>query len=360
MIALMLGLVIVAAMGQLYSGTSQATRISDALSRLNESGRFAVDFLSSDIRMAGYLSCGAPVRGFTYLRTTVDSDAAASGEKWLYELNRIEGFAIHGFDNDVPSSLSGFDDMLDGTDAIIIRRALSDPEIDIAVQSADATSLTLTPSGHGFQPGEVLVVSSPACDQTSVFQVTGTTTDSVAHSDSSTVVPGNCTSRLFGDLDCPNLLAINKTHKAGASVSRYTVHGYYIRGGDPPALMRIRLTYPGDPMAESGTPYVKEELLPGVENLQVLYGVKSGNDASLIVDTYMTADQIEASSDVKWRDVLSVRFALLIRSREGNVRSDEAGQSYDLLDMLDEPFEPSDRHLRKTFGGVVALRNTVP
>ncbi len=248
---------------------------------------------------------------------------------------------------------------------IVIRRALPDPERPIEVlQEADNRTLDLVPSGHGFQPGEILVVSSPSCGQTSIFQVTGATDDAVVHSDSSAIVPGNCATTLVFDADCELLPAdvagnIPKV-KPGSSVTRYSVHAYYVRDSDPPVLTRVRLTYPGDPEAEAGKPYVKDELLRGVENFQVLYGIKTGKDESLIVDEYKTADQIDASSLISWRDVLSVRFALLIRSRDANVRTDETGQSYDLLEMLDEPVEPSDRYLRKTFGGVVALRNTVP
>ncbi len=360
MLALVLGLVIMAAMGQLYSGTRQTNRVSEALAGLNEKGRFAVDFLSADLRMAGYLSCGGPGRGFTNLRSTLNIANATHGEEWLYEIDRAEGFAVRGFEGSVPASVDGFDDMLDGTDAIIIRRAMPDPEHPVAVQSATATSFDLTSSDHGFQTGEILVVASPSCDQTSVFQVTGTDTDSVTHSDGLSLRPGNCTSDLFGDLDCSGTSSNNSVHEPTSSVTRFAVHAYYVRDSDPPTLMRVSLSYPGDPAAETGNPYVKDVILPDVENLQVLYGVETGADDTLIVDDYLTADEIDASTTVHWRDVLSVRFALLVRSRENNVRGDDAGQSFDLRDMLDTPYAPSDRHVRKTFGSVVALRNSIP
>ena len=49
MLALALGLVIIAALGQLYAGGKQSYVLSDAMARLDETGRFAVDFLATDI-----------------------------------------------------------------------------------------------------------------------------------------------------------------------------------------------------------------------------------------------------------------------------------------------------------------------
>ncbi len=72
--------------------------------------------------MAGYLSCGAAVRSRSaFLRSTVDSTNAATGEEWLYQL-RTDPLvdqehdplfdAIRGFDDDVPGSVDGFEDSL--------------------------------------------------------------------------------------------------------------------------------------------------------------------------------------------------------------------------------------------------------
>jgi len=55
MVALVLSLVLAAGVIQLFIGTKQTYRFYDALSRLQENGRFALDAMASDIRMAGYI-----------------------------------------------------------------------------------------------------------------------------------------------------------------------------------------------------------------------------------------------------------------------------------------------------------------
>ena len=57
MIALLLGLLITAAATQMLLTTKNAYRMQDDISRLQENGRFAVELLSHDIRMAGYMGC---------------------------------------------------------------------------------------------------------------------------------------------------------------------------------------------------------------------------------------------------------------------------------------------------------------
>lgn len=54
MVSLVLSLVLAAGMIQLFIGTKQTYRFYDALSRIQENGRFALDSMSGDIRMAGY------------------------------------------------------------------------------------------------------------------------------------------------------------------------------------------------------------------------------------------------------------------------------------------------------------------
>jgi type IV pilus assembly protein PilW len=57
MIALLIGLFIIAGTIQLFVNTKQTYRLQEALSRLQENGRFAMEFIGRDIRMAGYRAC---------------------------------------------------------------------------------------------------------------------------------------------------------------------------------------------------------------------------------------------------------------------------------------------------------------
>jgi type IV pilus assembly protein PilW len=57
MISLALGFIIVTAMIALFINSKQSYRLNDNMSRLQENARFAVQFLSRDLRMADWANC---------------------------------------------------------------------------------------------------------------------------------------------------------------------------------------------------------------------------------------------------------------------------------------------------------------
>ncbi len=57
MIALVLGIFLIAGVLQIFLGAKQSNRMLDNLSRMQENGRFAMDFISRDIREAGLIVC---------------------------------------------------------------------------------------------------------------------------------------------------------------------------------------------------------------------------------------------------------------------------------------------------------------
>jgi type IV pilus assembly protein PilW len=57
LIALLLGVFLLGGVMGIFLNTKQTYRVQDALSRLQENGRFAMDFLAKDIRMADFREC---------------------------------------------------------------------------------------------------------------------------------------------------------------------------------------------------------------------------------------------------------------------------------------------------------------
>ncbi len=57
MIAMTIGLILLAAVAQVFATSRAAYQTTDGLSRVQENGRFGMHFLTWDARMAGYLSC---------------------------------------------------------------------------------------------------------------------------------------------------------------------------------------------------------------------------------------------------------------------------------------------------------------
>lgn len=103
-----------------------------------------------------------------------------------------------------------------------------------------------------------------------------------------------------------------------------------------PALFRKTLT-------SNGT-LQREELVRGVEELQLLYGIDTTSDGA--VDRYVNADGV---SD--WRQVVSVRFWLLLRSA-----CEEPGPTIQHAYTLgDSSFNASDRYRRVVMTRSIAL-----
>ena len=60
-----LGIMLIAGVMQIFSSNSQSIRVVDASSRVQESGRTALDLLTEDIRMADYWGCMPPASSIT-------------------------------------------------------------------------------------------------------------------------------------------------------------------------------------------------------------------------------------------------------------------------------------------------------
>ena len=57
MVAMTIGLIILGAVGQIFATSSGTYVLQQDLARLQENGRFSMDFIAHDLRMAGYAGC---------------------------------------------------------------------------------------------------------------------------------------------------------------------------------------------------------------------------------------------------------------------------------------------------------------
>ena len=98
---------------------------------------------------------------------------------------------------------------------------------------------------------------------------------------------------------------------------------------------------------DSATPRVAQELVEGVENMQLSYGEDSDGDRS--IDSYKTANNI-----TDWSKVLSVRIELLLHSLEDNVANGGQRLTYN------NAIVAQDGRLRKVYTTAVSVRNRLP
>lgn len=92
------------------------------------------------------------------------------------------------------------------------------------------------------------------------------------------------------------------------------------------------------------------EIVEGVENLQVVYGVDTDNDR--IVDRYLNIDQVPAANV---RDILTVRVALMVATVK-EARSAQLGTT--TKDLIGTTVTlPNDKRLRQVYTATIRLHN---
>ena len=327
LIALAIGLFLVGGIAALYINTRSSFTYSNEVARIQETGRFALDTISRDIRMAGYNGCSRSVPTFSVVNNS-------SANPLLNITTPIQGYQ----GGDLPSELTsaGAINVSDGPDALILLGGSSSGEM--VVGSHDPVAAQIDTFAHSVKSGEFMIVTD--CSNASMFQVSAVGTNFIQHNASGT--PGNCSKFLSPPNNPSSGCAASYVYKPGSSLMRVFSNAYFI--GDSSLNNGTRSLYAMALEGTTGTP-VKRELLTNVENMQILYGVDTDGDGA--VNSYVTANNVG-----NWGQVVSVRISLLIRSTGTNVTT--AAQPYTYMDAL---VTPTDRVLRQVFSETVVARN---
>ncbi len=92
---------------------------------------------------------------------------------------------------------------------------------------------------------------------------------------------------------------------------------------------------------------VSQELVEGVENMQVYYGEDTDGDS--VANIYRKADTV-----TNWSNVVAIRIGLLVRT-PGNVDTYVDTKTYMVADTNVGPF--NDNRQRRVFSSTIELRN---
>jgi len=311
MIAMTLGLVLLGGIGYMYIGSRGAFRTTDNLSRMQENARYALDTMSRDIRMAGYVGCGnmASVRVNTIANPPVPSMTI--------------GNALIGYDGGVgwvnPTTIT----RVANTDVLSVMGAFSNGVNLTGNLAPQNANVQINGNPDGFQAGDVLVITN--CVNADVVKATNVanagTTVTFAHSNAS---------------NTGNRIGV---YGPDAFVMRINQYSYFI-GTNPagnPALYRVGL----DGNAE--------ELVENVQDMQFSYGL----DTTLptpdgAVDSY-------SKTPGNWAQVVSVTVSLLMRSPDNNLST--SAQPYTFNNVATNA---ADRRLYQVYSATVGVRNRLP
>ena len=339
MIALTIGAFLVGGILQLYVGSKKSYNTQQALMELQEVGRFSLNMMVSDIRLAGFMGCGRA--------TNVINTLNGGTTNWQYNA----ATSILGYEAGVSTFPPQFAaNVLPGTDAITITRAI--PEDRYVVQSHAPAAATITlDAAHDLQAGEILAITD--CLNTAVFQQTNgnaANTATTINNAAGASVPGNCTQGLGAPLDCSTTTGTPYQFDEDSFVLRMLSRAYYIGTGASGRSALFRLTL--DSNGVLGAPV---EIADGVVDMELVYGLDADDDGN--IDSYERANGVAAAD---WPQVLSVQINLLMESTDDRVADNP--QPYILFDGTPAslaPVVPADRRLRRVYSSTTTIRNRV-
>lgn len=366
MISLAIGLVVLGSLLVVYLGSRAAYRTGDNLARVQESGRFAIEFIAQDARMSGFMGCRS--------RNLFEDDGTLFNITRDPEIPfRRTGDGAVGYedpdsdDDDSNVDVDGVD--LDAQtkeqlkafylrgDVLAFRFAIGEAVgISKTSEPGTATITLRSDTNPPLRKGDLAVLGS--CQRALLFHVTN---DPSPGSEPGSIVLQHASSGSPGNYEKPrNAESVPAfTVAERAELRRVAVAAYFIgrNAAGRPALFR----------AAGGA---VEELIDNVENMDVVYGVDTSAEPDGIIDAYVRADQLTADPAAlnSWSRVVSARVSLLVVGPEENITTGRqtyvfgetggvAGQDGDGVANTREA--PPDGRLRHVFGATVSLRNRV-
>ena len=333
MVAMTIGLLVLAGVAQVFATGRTTYRYTDGLSRIQENGRFGMHFLTSDVRMAGYMGClpkSATITNHLNNPTDYATDLVLG--------QHINGHAYIGAGDTLadwspalPADYFADGEVLPDTDVLIVRRASDRSHHVLPPYMPTASAALHLEPDNGLRVNDIVIVAD--CQSADLFQITGPDnpglTGTLNHNtDAVSQGPGSATKNL------------SKTYQGDAEILRLTTNVYYIgTGASGGSALFVKALDRG--MLES------RELLDGIDTMQVLYG--EDDDGDSIANIYRKANQV-----TDWSKVVSVRTGLLARTPD-NADTQIDTQTYVVAGTDIAPF--NDYRHRRVFTSTIEIRN---
>ncbi len=389
MIALLIGTIMVLGLVQVFSASRTAYQLSQGIARNQENARFAIDFLTRDLRMAGHMGCvndqsllsatGGQITGGN-IRSLFLNDAnrnANNVDTLPFPLRfdvSIQGFEANGtapgderaidaapaagalgdWTPALPAALSGLG-AIAGSDIVVLRYLSAEESPITAFNPGSAPAIEYPAASGALATGGSGLFAVADCRGASVFQASAAPT-------------GVGMNVATGGLNQSNLSFIStqdgsQAYKPGsAALFRAESVAYYVRMNDSPvpepALYRARWSStPGS----GALTVVQEEMVDGIESMQLLFGRDFQTNLALpprgYVATMDTADAIGGLANAgAWRRVGAVQVGLMVRNSGERAASLQTANNRRALLEVVMP-APQDSNYRSTYETTVALRN---
>lgn len=324
MVAMIISIFLLGGVIQVYVGNKSTYNFSEAMARVQENGRFAMEMISRDLRMAGFWGCASLNSDDSSIVNNLNPDGPGYDEN------------LHDFLNS-PSVSGTENDGLNGSDSVTIRGAAPGQANVVEPYNSPTSAQIFADPGNFVEVDDIVLVTN--CYGADLFQVTnvtqgaGTTQVSVVHN-TGTASPGN-----YNPSSCNSGHCLSQTYGGESSLVKLQTIIYSIAEGTSgePALFRQVFSD-------------NQELIEGIEQLQILYGVDTDEDKT--PNQYLTSEAVTAA-DV-WSDVTTIRIMLLVVSSERASLPDDQTYTYNGANITSD-----DGRLRQVFSSTIALRNKI-
>ena len=369
MIAMTISSILMLGISNIYSSSKQAYKINDEFSELQENARLAFRFLTQDIRMAGYIGCAWATGD------NVDSTLNSSGDSDKDDFLNGFGTGLEGFDAtgtepgtsiDLANLTSGFNRTVlsnitgnhSGSDVLIVRHvdgagikiSSNKESANFWVETKGVTSFYTNSdgkkchSGIDLCAGDQLMVSD--CSKGRIFEATG-----MSYNATKGIKINHAGSGAGAELgNTPSSWGGSSTDEdewfapGDSEILKLGAYAYYVATGSSgrPTLMRL-----------NNLETVGQELVEGVENMQVLYGYDTDDDG--------IPNQYDVATLTSNTNIVSTRISLLMSTPGEIPRRNNDTKVYKMLsedNATNVQVTPDpDRRIRKVFTTTIKLRN---
>lgn len=353
MISITLGLFLMAGVVQMFVSSNTVFGTQQGLSRVQETGRLAIEFIGRDLRMASYSGCR---------NTTIQQGTSRIEDPLTNPPGN--GLGLVGLHRNFTEGLHGY---------TITSVASSGPPV--TTESTDLPNDIATDLGAAFTAtaasnSDVLVIRggnergmlvSNQNDQTQVFgysdQTTVTNNCIEGFCLNTIAVVSNCRNgRVFRVSEIPTVLAnqVTLTHADSWTITQPSIDVF--NSGTITPIHTVVYFVATSPTAGNTTPSLWQkvdnedavEILQGVERMGVQYMVKptSSNPSP----PYQVAEDV-----ISWDLVTSVQVEFVIRG--DNQFEAPSPQIYNFRGV---DITPTDRYMRKVFRSTFSLRSRNP
>lgn len=296
MIAMLLGLIVIAGVVSVFLANQQSYRTNEALGDVQDGSRIAFEMMAQDIRNAGLTGCDSSGSG--NITSVLKNSPAGGGTTWWANWNNaLTGFGSGTGADPAPSAATP---AVAGNDSLQLIGA-ADAGLSVLSHSTATTTFTLNEISPDLQAGDAMIVCDPQF--TAIFQSTSfsNTAKTLGYS-TATSTPGNFS----------NILAstgIPYTFGANALIAKLTAVDWYI-GATPEvvgglSLYRVELVNSAGVLGTTTNEMVRNVTAMHIDYLQ------SGN-----------ASFGAASTITNWGAVSAVRVQLTLQSTDQRAGTD--------------------------------------